>query len=298
MNQRIIEEAMKNVNRNYITAINTANENKINALKNQKFKSLFLEYRDQVEQYARTGIKDDNLSLTKEKINNLLKELKIGPIDPQYSCKKCGDTGYFNNEYCDCLKKEISLILTKTSGIGNLENFDDARFDFFDNPSYMKKVYQKLKAWCNSNFKRKIIYLTGDTGTGKTHLLKCMANELINNGKLIKATSSYKMGQDFLKSYYSKDYSEKQAILNSYISPEVLFIDDLGTETFDINITRSYLYTIINERIENNTPTVITTNLNLFEFIERYGKRLGSRIADENTIKLEMSGEDLRLKKK
>ena len=128
--------------------------------------------------------------------------------------------------------------------------------------------------------------------------MKCMANELIKDHKIVLLTTSFAMHQDFVKSYASRDPEEKQDLLTKYIEADALFIDDLGTELRQPNITVSFLYQVLNERKMNGRPTIITTNLNLDEIMDYYDERIFSRIADKSSsICVFIQGEDLRLKK-
>ena len=155
-----------------------------------------------------------------------------------------------------------------------------------------------MKKWCYSNFDKNLIYLAGQTGVGKTHLMKCMANELIKRHKLIYLTTSFAMHQDFIKSYTTRDLEAKNELINKYISPEVLFIDDLGTELRQRDVTINYLYQVINERKMHKRPTVITSNLTTSDIMEYYDERILSRIADKaSSVCIYIDGEDLRLKK-
>ncbi len=274
-----------------------ARENKEKALSHPEFAELYREYVDTMIQEARLGKKSGNLPKIKAEMENELSKLNIPTLDAQYSCKKCQDAGYIDGKICECLKREINALLIKESGFGSLEDFGKANYDIFENPAYMKKVYDKLKAWCQSDFKKDMVYLSGGTGTGKTYILKCMANEFISLSKLTTLVTAYKLGQDCLKSHASRDFEEKDAILDKYLSCDVLFIDDLGTEVNKSNITSSYIYTLLNERRMRHLPTIITSNLSLDELDDCYDERITSRIADDNTIKIYLEGKDLRLKK-
>ena len=68
-----------------------ANENKSKALCDPSFKSLYNEYVDTMIMQAKTD-QDCNVKLKKlaSEIDKKLKSLKIGSIEPIYSCKKCG----------------------------------------------------------------------------------------------------------------------------------------------------------------------------------------------------------------
>ena len=296
MRERILNEALSVINNRGNHAEIEARENKAKALADTSFKTLYNDYYGKMIANAKSGVLKD-LSKEKSAYEKRLKELKIGSIEPNYFCKKCNDSGFIEGEKCICLKTELNKIILRDSGFNSLEKFEEAKFDKFQNGEYMKKVYAKMKEWCHSKFEKTVIYLSGGTGVGKTHLSKCMANELISLGHLVTLTTAFKMNQDFLKSYSSRDLDEKQALLEKYLSAEVLFIDDLGTELIQKGITVNFLYQVLNERKTNHLPTVITTNLDLKDLRDTYDERISSRIIDKQTsIVIQFNEKDLRLK--
>lgn len=276
-----------------------ANENKSKALCDPSFKSLYNEYVDTMIMQAKTD-QDCNVKLKKlaSEIDKKLKSLKIGSIEPIYSCKKCGDSGFVDGKYCSCLIKEVNNILIKESGFEKLEDFKDVKFDIFKDKEYMQSLYQKMQKWCHSNFEKNIIFISGNTGVGKSHLTRCMANELINENYVVFFTTSFAMHQDFVKSHMTRDLELKNSLLDRYLNADILFIDDLGTELRNPLITINYLYHVINERKINKRPTIITSNLDLYDLQDYYDERISSRIIDkQSSICLSIQGEDLRLKK-
>lgn len=276
-----------------------ANENKSKALCDPSFKSLYNEYVDTMIMQAKTS-KDCSEKLKKlaSEIDKKLKSLKIGSIEPIYSCKKCSDSGFVDGKYCSCLIKEVNNILIKESGFEKLEDFKDVKFDIFEDKEYMQSLYQKMQKWCHSNFEKNIIFISGNTGVGKSHLTRCMANELINENYVVFFTTSFAMHQDFVKSHMTRDLELKNSLLDRYLNADILFIDDLGTELRNPLITINYLYHVINERKINKRPTIITSNLDLYDLQDYYDERISSRIIDkQSSICLSIQGEDLRLKK-
>lgn len=292
-----LDKALRIINDRRLDAEKLARENKELALKNPEFAKVYRQYMDEVIAQARTGKFNSNLNALKSKVDEGLKKLNLGSISPVYNCSLCQDTGYNNGKQCQCLKKELNILLMQESGFGELVDFKNVNFSIFENKEYMKKVYEKMQAWCNSDFNKNMVFLSGGTGTGKTYITKCMASELIKRGKLIRLVTAFKLNQDCLKSHTCRDFEEKQSLLNQYLDCEVLFIDDLGTEVNNSSITSTYLYTILNERKVRNLPTVITSNLELADLSDNYDERIYSRIADNNTIKIQFTGKDLRLKK-
>lgn len=299
MKTSVIERARAIIDERRFDAENKAKENKILAFKDEKFKSLYQEYTTKMIE----AVKEDKplsqkvLNL-KKKYKERLKELELPSIEPIYHCKKCNDSGYIDGQYCSCLIKEINNTLKRESGFDKLEDFKDVNFSIFENSEQMRKLYTKMAQWCHSKFDKTLIFIAGDTGVGKTHLIKCMANELISLNHVVLLTTSFAMHQDFIKSYSTRDLDEKSALLDRYLNSEILFIDDLGTELRQPNITINYLYQVINERKMKKLPTIITSNLDLYDIKDYYDERISSRIIDKATsICVYVKGSDLRLSK-
>ena len=66
-------------------------------------------------------------------------------------------------------------------------------------------------------------------------------------------------------------------LMNSAKNAGVLILDDLGAHNFS-EWTRNKLFSLINYRINNDLPMVITTNLHLVELQNILGERIISRI--------------------
>lgn len=298
MKTTVLERAKKVVADRRFYAEKEAQNYKMTALENDSFKTVYQNYISLVIDNAKKGLDETAQSLAlKKEYQELLKKLNIPYIEPNHFCKKCNDSGFINGKYCDCLIEEINNILKEESGFLSLEDFEKTAFKLTTNPSESKNLYLRMKKWCYSNFDKTLIFISGQTGVGKTHLMKCMANELIKRHKVVTLTTSFAMHQDFLKSYASRDIDEKQSLLDKYLNAEVLFVDDLGTELRQPNLTVSFLYQVLNERKLTKRPTVITSNLDMKDILNYYDERILSRIADKETsICVYIEGEDIRLK--
>lgn len=299
MNTNVLDKAKEILKIRRETAEKIAADNKEKALAFPQFKNLYSKYMTLIIENAKNGLASSVESKKLEKeMDEFLKSHKIGSITPKYSCPKCNDNGMIDGKKCTCLIKEINEILKNESNFGHLEDFDSASIEIFDNKILMQEIYQKMKNWCHSNFKHNLILISGNTGVGKTYLTKCMANELIKLNYLVLFTSSFKLHQDFLKSHACIDFEEKANILDKYLTVDILFIDDLGSENRIPKVTDGYLYQIINERKIMNKPTIITTNLDGFELKNAYSERISSRIFNrESSYCFQISNSDLRLKK-
>ena len=104
------------------------------------------------------------------------------------------------------------------------------------------------------------------------------------------------MNNTFLNYHISFDPNRDQ-IIKPYLESQVLIIDDLGSEPMIKNVTCEYLYLILNERMLNNLPTIITTNLDLRDILAHYGERVFSRISNKKlSLLINLENDDLRLK--
>jgi DNA replication protein DnaC len=136
------------------------------------------------------------------------------------------------------------------------------------------------------------IYLGGDVGAGKTHLsvalMRNLALSQINRGNFQSATG---LLLDLKSSFNQDGISERDAI-SRYTQPDILIIDDLGSEKLTDYIAQSW-YHIIDFRYANLLPTVVTSNLSLDEISMRLGDRVASRLASGKVITIK--GKDRRL---
>jgi DNA replication protein DnaC len=130
-----------------------------------------------------------------------------------------------------------------------------------------------------------ILILSGPAGCGKT---TAAANWLVRPaGKLTAAKFGLKLRKPtfvtaarlFRTSRYDTD---AMAILEK---ASKLVIDDIGTEYSDQKgFVTSFVDGLINERYANLLPTVITTNLRVETFTERYGERVARRVRTVGTF--------------
>lgn len=303
MKQEIINKAISNLINKQKEINKIIQQNLEKAFSNKDFCEAEKRYKQEMINNARKEANNEKVDFKtqnqlEKNVKNILKKLNIDTITYKENCEICHDTFDFNGKMCSCLKSEISNILIKESGFKKLKSFDEANFDFYQNKEQIQKIFSKMKEWCNSNIVNKnLIFISGNTGVGKTFLMQCMAKELIDLGKIVYLTSAFSINQNLFN--YRNFSDDSETSLNKYLDPEVLFIDDLGSETLRKNLTIENLYIIINERKIRNLPVVITSNLELSDLREIYGERIYSRIIDRDTsITLKIEGEDLRTKNK
>ena len=187
--------------------------------------------------------------------------------------------------------------------VSELADFKNFNPQIATNPNQQKELME-LKTiftkWSDKfpENKAKTILITGATGVGKTFLSQCIAKQIIDKGYLVSFVTAFGMNNILLK-YHTTFNSEKNSYLDMLFDPDVLIIDDLGSEPILRNITIEYLYLILSERVRKNKSTIITTNLDLNDILARYGERVFSRIVNkQSSLITKIQGDDLRLIKK
>lgn len=145
------------------------------------------------------------------------------------------------------------------------------------------------------------IYLYGGSGTGKTHLTACMANELIEQGWQVLFTNFAEISK-IIRTTFKKDSKENENdYINQLATIDFLFIDDLGTEVLQKNDEYTWMqekiYDVINKRYNAKKPTIFSSNHSLKELIADRGmmKKTVDRIVEMSTAILKIEGKSYRL---
>ena len=272
-------------------------------------------------------LKNQSLEL-QQKRDDLLDEVGLLEFyrEDNYTCKKCQDTGYIGNKKCDCFKKLLMQAAFESLGAGRPQ---DCRFSNFFLEYYSEQPLKNgliprekmtyIKNFCEDyvrNFTVKsharkegellltskispsLLFL-GDTGLGKTHLSLAIAGEVIGKGYGVIYGSAQnvmaKLEREKFNYSYQQDH-EQQSYLSMILECDLLILDDLGTELLNQFVTAT-LYNIINTRLLDGRPTIISTNLTFLEISHRYTNRLVSRLFG-GYIQHEFQGKDIRIQSK
>ena len=137
------------------------------------------------------------------------------------------------------------------------------------------------------------ILLMGGTGLGKSYLLNAIALEVSSRGYDVYKASAYNLINAFMESIRGRGESP------DILAPDLMIIDDLGTEPMINSVTRETLFSILNERQSARKATLWATNRSLDDILASYGDRFFSRlVAPRETMVLRLEGDDLRLRLK
>ncbi len=252
-------------------------------------------------------IKTENLALQVE-MSMLLQENGVAAsnFEPQYTCPKCEDTGFCGGKRCVCFKtllRELSCqALSELSGMRPL-SFADMSLEYYsDKPdsktgisprARMREVIAYCRAYAEGFDGTDVsLLLRGPTGVGKTHLSLAVAGVVLSRGYSVIYGPVQKLLHRVEKEHFGRADGNSE---DSMMDCDLLILDDVGTE-FASSFYTSALYNIINGRMLDGKPTIISTNLNQKELTDRYGEQITSRIT--GTFQpLVCVGQDIRLLK-
>ena len=249
-------------------------------------------------------IQQKNLQLQQEMADILRKNgCDFDNFEPRYTCKKCGDTGYVSGVMCDCyrhlLQEEACNALSGLSAMRTTD-FGSLRLDYYDNtldPKLGVSPRQHMAdiiAYCRDYTAAftphsDSLLLQGATGIGKTHLCLAIARGVVEQGFGVVYGSVQPLIRRLEAEHFGREQGDSEGQL---ISCDLLVLDDLGME-FDTPFSRACLYNILNARLLEGRPTVVSTNLGLSAMKERYGDQIASRISG-GFVPLLCVGNDIR----
>ena len=250
--------------------------------------------------------KQQNQSLQRERRQIVEGCFEEGFLDETPICTICSGTGYVGSSMCDCLaelcrqeqKKELTFLAA------GRESFDQFRLDYYsDKPTpagyvprvIMEKTYQTCRRYAfGFHEKAGNLLFSGNTGLGKTFLSACIARTVADQGHSVVYESAGKLFQTLEKARFEANDENRRAAAK-YAECDLLIVDDLGTELPGQFVTAA-LYSLINDRLLEAKPTIISTNLSEEELVRRYNPQIASRLRGSYK-RVAFVGDDIRLLK-
>lgn len=231
-------------------------------------------------------------------------------LDPSetFKCPTCQDRGILLEgdvaHPCSCMlmkKMENQFRHARISRVLKNCRLDKFRFDFYS-PEMIDQTHREGAARalnaaksfvneCQQNPHGLGILFTGPVGSGKTYLAASIANELMEAQLQVLFLVVPDL-LDELRASYKSEVNEMDLLDTARTIP-ILILDDLGAHNYT-DWTRNRLYSIINYRMNELLPTVITSNLSLDEMEDYIGVRTTSRIIQSSRIFRLTVEEDIR----
>ncbi len=267
--------------------------------------AVFLHGRDGEDRLAQA--KQNNIALQEERRALILSAFPAEYLQDGSICPHCGGAGYIGTAMCQCL--EILCREAQKEEIAQLSCgdhcFGDFRLDYYSDVkdakynaspraimSYTLDICRKYAE--NFFVSGGNLLFNGGTGLGKTLLSACIAREVTEQGGSVAYESAPYLFAKLEKDHFRPDETSGQAVAKFY-DCDLLIIDDLGTEMAGSFVT-SALYTLVNTRLMEKKPMIISTNLNISEIKERYSPQIASRLQGGFQL-LPFVGEDIRILK-
>ena len=254
----------------------------------------------------------ENLELQRKKYDLLLSHgYSADALKMKYLCEKCKDTGRTEHGMCDCLKellKELSYEQLCEEVDIKKYGFHNFSLDYYpDNirnnsgktdRDVMRSIYNYCINYA-SNFEAESnsLLFMGGTGLGKTHLSIAIAGYVLEKGYNVIYSSAQNLLHKLEKEKFSRGGTDGDDSMNLVLECDLLILDDLGAE-FTTQFTVSALYNIVNSRLLQNKPTIISSNIDIIKNLEdRYTERFVSRLMG-NYLVMNFQGKDIRIQKR
>lgn len=225
-------------------------------------------------------------------------------LDKQYVCEICQDTGRIDNSLCKCVIQLAINTAFEDSGIDAAQCFENFDINLQRTPNdriAMTKLRDAAMVYADTfpnTEKRDLLYF-GEPGVGKTFLINCIGGRVLKRGYSVLKISAHRLIQLTLDTLRSEPMNRPDFIL-----PDLLIIDDLGTEPMIQNITIETLLSILCQRQDMNKATIFSTNLDVLAnenmpnstIWSVYGERFASRLMAPKMVKIQaIHTENIRL---
>lgn len=215
-------------------------------------------------------------------------------LEPKFVCPYCHDTGRISGELCRCVVQLAVNTAFEDSGINPLQSFDNFDFSLQKSQKTLnaaKTIHDYALSYAEAfpnNEKRDILYF-GPAGVGKTFILNCIGGRVLERGFSVLKLNAYRLIQLTLDNLRSSPEERPDFIL-----PDLLIIDDLGTEPMIPNITIETLLSLLCERQDIGKATLFATNLEILSddsgtatIQSTYGERFASRLMSPRNVRLQ-----------
>ena len=251
--------------------------------------------------------KEENLSLQRERERIIAAEFEPGFLDETPICPTCSGSGYVGSTMCNCLaelcrqeqKKELTFLSA------GKESFDQFRLDYYSDRidprqgfsprSSMEKTYADCRRYAMGfSVNAGNLLFSGNTGLGKTFLSACIARCVADQGYSVVYESAGHLFSTLEKARFEANEENRRAAAK-YTECDLLIVDDLGTE-LPGQFVNAALYSLVNDRLLANLPTIISTNLSVEELTRRYNPQIVSRLRGSYR-RMAFVGDDIRLLK-
>jgi DNA replication protein DnaC len=228
---------------------------------------------------------------------------RFGNVE-EWRCPKCGGDGFVLDASGDAVACECRAArLRRARSLGNSttipRKYRGVSFDRAPVTSLSPDVVRPVRAFvrdieANLGAGRGLWFM-GDVGTGKTTLAMLVSKAAIDAGRSVAIYSVPHLLAE-IRDTYDRDPGERSYMdfFNRLVAVDLLHLEDLGTEK-RTDWVLEQLYSLVNERYEQQRSILVTTNLSVPDLEEQIGARTVSRIVEMCGDPLPLYGDDRRI---
>lgn len=138
-----------------------------------------------------------------------------------------------------------------------------------------------VETWPERHEKGSSLILSGDVGTGKTHLACAIAKAVAAKYEAHAAYMTVMQAVRRVRATYGPDAREtEQEVFDRLSGIDLLVLDEVGVQSGS-NHEHTTLFEILNRRYENVLPTIVISNLGLKELADAIDERLVDRLREQ-----------------
>ena len=199
---------------------------------------------------------------------------------------------------CECRALKAKRKQSRRLGTGITKRFRGVGFDrqpIADmDPALTREIRQFVRDIGGNLDTGRGLWLFGDVGTGKTSLAMLVSKAALEAGRSVAIYSMPRLLSDIKETYEDRSERSYMQLFERLVGVDLLHIDDLGAEK-RTDWVLEQLYSIINERWQEQRSIIVTTNLiDVDELREQIGPRTVSRLHEMCDL-IPIMGRDRRM---
>jgi DNA replication protein DnaC len=222
----------------------------------------------------------------------------------EWHCQKCGDDGFVLDEAgeavaCECRDRRIRI--SRMEGVSSVipRKYRGVSFDRAPVPSLDPTIVREVRRFVDDIDQRlgkgQGLWFMGDVGTGKTTLAMLVSKAALDHGYSV-AIYSVPLLLAQIRDTYDSDPGERSYMdfFRRLVAVDLLHLEDVGAEKRSDWVLEQ-LYSLVNERYEQERSIIVTTNLGLEDLEQQIGPRTVSRLVEICGDPLPLYGPDQRI---
>jgi len=227
------------------------------------------------------------------------------PVELSSFCPErlCDGSGWLLDEEanvaraCPCRERRINRSASRRIGTGIPKRYRGVSFERQPvadmDPYVVQRVRQFVRRIEKNLEEGRGLWFFGDVGTGKTSLAMIVSKAALEAGRSVAIYSVPRLLADIKETYEADADRSYAELFRRLCEVDLLHLDDLGAEKRTEWVLEQ-LYSIVNERWQNERSIVVTTNLVLDDLRDQIGFRTVSRIEGVCGEAIPIMGRDLR----